>query len=237
MKIYQYDTIDSTNSEAKRLIQSGGISLPAAIIANRQTAGRGRLGRSFYSPPASGIYMSIVMDFPQRQEDGVLITVRTSVAAAEAIQEITGIEVGIKWVNDLYINDKKICGILTESALYEEKRYVIIGIGINITTDDFPDELAKIAGSLGPAARGCNAALTDAVIRHVLRISEGGARYIEEYKKRSIVIGKMVSYRYNGVQYEGRVTGIAEDGALLIDLGGGKTDLLRSGEISLKPLK
>lgn len=234
VKWYRYETLDSTNHEARRLVQSGAFSVPAVVIAERQTAGRGRQGKTFYSPARTGIYMSIVTDFPQDANDAVLLTIRTSVAVADAIREQTGIETGIKWVNDLYVGTRKVCGILTESVLNGEKRCAIIGIGVNVSTECFPAELDGKAGSLGAAAQGSADTLPAAILAHVLRIPENGLRYLDEYKKRSVVIGKEVTYERGGVLKKGRAIDIDGSGALLIDLGAGKRDLLQSGEISLK---
>jgi len=234
VKWYRYETVDSTNNEARRLIRNGILTPPAVIIAEKQTAGRGRQGKTFYSPANTGIYMSIVMDFPQSANDAALLTVRASVAVSDAILEETGIETGIKWVNDLYLGTHKICGILTESVLFSQKRYAIIGIGINVSTENFPAELEQKAGSLGVEARRCIDSLPTTIFTHVLRIAEAGGNIMETYKKRSVVLGKDISYEREGVLQTGRAIDIDETGALIIDLGDGKCDRIQSGEISLK---
>lgn len=234
VKWYRYETVDSTNNEARRLIQNGILTPPAVIIAEKQTAGRGRQGKTFYSPADTGIYMSIIMDFPQTTKDAALLTVRTSVAVSDAILEETGIETGIKWVNDLYLGTRKICGILTESVLSGPKRYAIIGIGINVSTENFPAELEQKAGSLGTEASCCMNSLPNTILAHVLRIAEYEDNEIETYKKRSVVLGKDISYEREGVLQTGRAIEIDETGALIIDLGGGNRDRIQSGEISLK---
>lgn len=234
MKWYRYETVDSTNTEARRLIRSGSFTAPAVILATQQTAGRGRQGRSFYSPAHTGIYMSIVLPLQEQSPDTALLTVRASVAVADAIREETGLEPGIKWVNDLYLGTRKICGILTESVAHEASRYAILGIGINVTTSVFPAEFAEKAGSIGAVGTGCMASLPCTVLKHVLRAPTEYADLLEEYRKRSIVLGREVTYERAGILYTGRAAEIAPDGALLIDLGGGKRDLLRSGEISLR---
>ena len=130
-----YTEIDSTNKEAKKYVSEGG-ALPAMILADRQTAGRGRMGRSFYSPANTGIYMSIILRPNLTVMDSILVTTSSSVAICDAIRKVTGIECQIKWINDIYLNNKKVGGILTESCgnLNDSNiDYLILGIGINCT--------------------------------------------------------------------------------------------------------
>ncbi len=239
VKWYRYDTIDSTSSEARRLLQSGALTPPAVVLAQAQTAGRGRQGKSFYSPGKAGIYMSMVVDFPQEASSAALLTIRAGVAVSDAIREETGIETGIKWVNDIFLDGRKVCGILTESVLQEGKRRAILGIGINVTTESFPPELRSTAGALGLLGAERMDSLPAAVLTHILRrISDGDDRdVLEEYKKRSVVLDRIVSYERDGIAYEGRAADIDADGALIVELGDGTFDLLQSGEISLKTWK
>jgi BirA family biotin operon repressor/biotin-[acetyl-CoA-carboxylase] ligase len=138
-----FESIDSTNTEARRRAASGK-SAPALIIANSQTAGRGRLGRSFYSPASTGLYMTAVFEASAAFESTVLLTTAAAVSVARAIERLAGITVGIKWVNDLYLNDKKICGILCERS----GDNVIIGIGVNVNQTAFPPEISQRATSV-----------------------------------------------------------------------------------------
>ena len=227
-------SVDSTSSEARRLLQSGGLAVPAAITAEVQTNGRGRFGRSFYSPKDGGIYLSIVDTYPETAEEAALITVRTSIAVADAIQEVTGIEADIKWVNDLYRNGRKICGILTEAVFYESRRFLIIGIGINVSTEPFPEELRKIAASLEIADSGIREQLTDTVILQVLQTLRKRESCMAEYKRRSMILGRTVSYLTDGIRKTGIAADIDESGALLVDLPDGTRDTLRSGDVSLE---
>jgi len=183
--------------------------------------------------------MSIVVDFPQEASSAALLTIRAGVAVSDAIREETGIETGIKWVNDIFLDGRKVCGILTESVLQEGKRRAILGIGINVTTESFPPELRSTAGALGMLGAERMDSLPAAVLTHILRrISDGDDRAVlEEYKKRSVVLDRIVSYERDGIAYEGRAADIDADGALIVELGAGKFDLLQSGEISLKTWK
>ena len=150
MKYIEYKTIDSTNNEAKRLINEGKIAEPTCLSAKEQTAGRGRQGKSFFSPD-TGLYMTVVFPVNCPISSQVTMTTRTACAVADAIEECTGKDVGIKWVNDIYTDGKKCCGILCEAVNdYEQGRmkFIVIGIGINVYTKEWPDDLKDIAGSL-----------------------------------------------------------------------------------------
>lgn len=145
------DEIDSTNEEAKRRI-SDGQKEDFVLVARMQTAGKGRKGRSFYSPMDTGIYLTYTHFTDDSVEQSLKTTVATSVIAKNAIKEATGLDCGIKWVNDLYLNGKKVCGILCECILkntYDnDKNAIIIGIGINLTTSDYPEDISEKAGSI-----------------------------------------------------------------------------------------
>lgn len=241
VKYIEYGSIDSTNSEARRLIQSGELKPPAVLTAKAQTAGRGRQGRSFYSPADTGIYMSVVTELPKDANDIQLLTVRVSLAVYDAIYDVTGIKTGIKWVNDLYVESKKVCGILAETLYCAaiDKVAAIIGIGINISTKDFPNELSDKAGSLGISGDNIDVLKVDLAQKTAEYVLNMEMKYhdahglIETYKSRSIVIGKRISYEKNGAPIEGTAVGIDETGALIVKIKDG-FDYLQSGEISLK---
>ena len=146
-----FDEIDSTNLEAKRLAMTG--LSRCAVIADRQTAGRGRLGRSFYSPPGCGIYTSLLLrPRPDQLADVTLLTTAAGVAVCRALEKAAGVQAEIKWVNDLYLNGKKICGILTEGVTDFESgmiESIVIGYGVNFRDDaHLPEELRPIVGSV-----------------------------------------------------------------------------------------
>lgn len=241
-KLYKYETIDSTNTEAKRLLQGddmflGNFSVPCVITAKGQTAGRGRQGKSFYSPESTGLYMSIVDEFPADEKVAALITIRASMAVAEAIFKCTGIRVGIKWVNDLYISKRKICGILAESVIAHGKHYVIIGVGVNISTENFPTEISGIAGSLGVKAASAQKIIDELcmqIAENILSIKKGAYSDMEMYREHSVVLRKEVEYEKNGSLYCGTAVEITEMGGLAVELSDGTKDILQSGEISLK---
>ena len=148
-KVEILSTVDSTNLECKRRIREGR-ELPDLLVANEQTAGRGRLGREFESPEDSGIYMSLHLLPCLQAEDMVLITSAAAVAVCRAIRAVTGDEPVIKWVNDIFLHDKKICGILAEAITGSDGRiHVVLGIGINVWTNktQLSEQVQKIAGS------------------------------------------------------------------------------------------
>lgn len=241
-KTYKYDTIDSTNTEAKRLLQGdnlnlGTFSVPSVIVANHQTAGRGRQGKTFYSPENTGLYMSVVDEFPSNEKDVALITIQISMAVQAAIFECTGIRTGIKWVNDLYLGNRKICGILTESVIAHDKHYIIIGVGVNVFTENFPTEISSLAGSLDAKNNFSKAKIDELcqkIAENILSIKSGAFSDLDKYRELSVVLGKEVEYIKNGNTFTGIAVEITESGGLAINLSGGARDILHSGEISLK---
>lgn len=234
-EVHFFKTIDSTNNEAKRAVASG-LNCDAIFIADRQTAGRGRRGRDFYSPEKSGLYFTAVLHPDASLSDSVGITAAAAVVVTALISEITKKHPLIKWVNDIFIDGRKVCGILTEAISdFETNRVqaVIIGIGINLTTSDFPKELADIAGSVGGINRCYLAAeLFKRLKTTVESISDRS--FMNDYVKYSLVIGKEVRFTKNGVDYTATAKEILEDGSLSVITSSGQPMRLDSGEISVK---
>ena len=234
--VYAFDEIDSTNTEAKRMVADGFCG-DAIITAKMQTAGRGRMGRSFFSPAQTGAYFSILHTLNTPLCDAVAITSAAAVAVMRAIRTLTGIQTKIKWVNDLYYNDRKVCGILTEAVSVSERSHVIVGIGINLDTKDFPSELADVAGSLNSHV---DAALLIAEVWRELSVylnTPTDHTWITDYRAHSLVLGNPVTWVANGISHEGIAVSIDEDGALIVRDECGESTRLHTGEISLKPLK
>lgn len=188
-----FDSVGSTNSEAKKLAIDGTPD-GTIIVSDEQTAGRGRGGRFFFSPKGSGVYMSVVLrplDFTQSPQ---LITIYTALAVCKTLERLTGAEPRIKWVNDIFLGDLKICGILTEAIGDLESGQVesiIIGVGINVTTKSFPPELLGIAGALPHFEVSRNrliAALLNTLLHEQRSISR--RELIDEYKKRLLISGQ-----------------------------------------------
>ena len=231
-----FDEIDSTNTEAKRMALDG-FSGEALLVAHSQTAGRGRMGRSFYSPEQTGVYFSILHTLSTPLCDAVAITSATSVAVMRAIRTLAGIQTNIKWVNDLYYNGKKVCGILTEAMSVGESTHVIVGVGINLDTADFPEELQAIAGSLNAQIDATK--LIAEIYRQIsFYLKDSSNReWLEDYRKHSMVLGRRVSWGDAEALQIGVAEAIDEDGALIIR--DEKNDLVRlhTGEISIRPIE
>lgn len=236
--IHFYDTLDSTNKKAK-LFASDGAPHGTLVVCETQSAGRGRLGRSFYSPRGSGIYMTIIIRPKALLENAPLITTAASVAVAKGVRELCGRDAVIKWVNDVYISGKKICGILTEAVTDVETGTVesaVVGIGINFYPNSFPEELKDAASSVfeekAPVTRSeLIAYITDEFLRIISRLPDSS--YMDTYRKLSMVIGQRVVCTRGGAKFEGLVLDVDSLGGLVIDTGG-RVETLRSGEISLR---
>lgn len=242
--VFLYDEIDSTNSQAKRYAAeaAGGAPCPALFVARRQTAGRGRLGRSFYSPPDSGLYMTLLWRNDGSLDEAVAVTGAAAVATARAIAAVSGVEVGIKWVNDLYLRDRKLCGILTESTTPRPgETYIAVGIGINLTTAAFPTDLRAPAISLSEVlpldtpidpSRLCGRVageLLSLLDRRALIAPET----LEEYRRRLILYGRRVTAVRGKETWEGVVRGVDDAYGLLLDTPSGLLTLC-SGEVSIR---
>ncbi len=227
--------IDSTNEEAKRRARNGA-SAPLALLAEEQTAGRGRVGRSFYSPPDTGLYLSLLLRPNADVTDTVGLTTLAAVAAMRAIRTVTGVQTQIKWVNDLYAQGKKVCGILAESFFADDIRYVVIGVGINLYTSEFPAELADKAGGLLVGGEGLRNALAARTIAELYELATGADRaaLMREYRSASMVLGKAVVYTQNGIEHRGVAESIDDAGRLCVRLPDGSLAILASGEISLR---
>ncbi len=235
------DEIDSTNEEAKRRI-ANGVYEDFALVARMQTAGKGRKGRSFYSPLDTGIYLTYTHFTDDSIEDSLKTTVATSVIVKNAIKGATGLDCGIKWVNDLYLNGKKVCGILCECILkntYDNnKNAIIIGIGINLTTSYYPEEISDKAGSI-ITNNDMNQDIRNDIVSYIINglvlfFSDKGYNYIDDYRKSSIVLGKKVELSdASGIYAKGLVKDILDDGELLLLDDDNQEKVIDSGEISL----
>lgn len=236
-------TTESTNKEAKARVIAGAAH-KTVILSEEQTAGKGRMGRSFYSPNQTGIYMSLILKPDLLAADAVLITAGAAVGVCRGIKKATGLETKIKWVNDIFYKDKKVCGILTEAGTDFESgmlSYLIIGIGINVFAParDFPPEISSLAGSLfnqKPDALTRNQ-LAAEIINEVIKICDNlsDRSFVEEYRKRSMVIGHMIEViRRDQKNQEALVLDIDENGGLIVEFENKEKETLHSGEISIR---
>lgn len=235
-EIRVFKSIDSTNTEAKRAV-SNGMEANAIFAAEEQTAGRGRRGKSFYSPSRSGLYFSCVLHPAVSLSDSALLTSAAAVAVCEAVEKATKKHPQIKWVNDIFIDKRKVCGILTEAVSDFESgtvQAVIIGIGINLTTEQFPEELKSIAASVGSQIDRCR--LTADIYSRLKELCDKlpDKGFMDEYRKRSLVLGNKISFSRNGTEYTADALKIHDDGGLEVLTENGETLILNSGEISIK---
>lgn len=234
--VIYYPSLDSTNNCCKRMLADGkqGMFL---VTADRQTAGRGRQGKSFYSPALTGVYFSLVIRPHSSLQNAVTATTAAAVAVCRAIERLTDRRPKIKWVNDVYLDGKKICGILTEAITNFEEgtvESVIIGIGINIKTDDFPDDVEN-AGCLGTGIS--RSRLIAEVTNELLNIAVGDYEsFIDYYRSHSLVIGERIKFIQNGRVTPATAIAIDETGGLEVVLDSGERTVLRSGEISIRKI-
>lgn len=231
-KILIFDEIDSTNEEAKRQIDTN-CPFPTLILSKSQFSGKGRQGRSFYSPKDTGIYMSLVLESKRDVRDSLLITSIASVAVRNAISSLTGTDTKIKWVNDIYQNEKKVSGILCEmyKKLSTDENFIIVGIGINLTTQ-FEAELKDVASSIGKVDKNL---LVINIIEEILDLYEKlpNRDFIEEYKKYSNILGKDIYFIKDNEKTYGKAIDIDKDAALLVKVED-KIVKLNTGEITVR---
>lgn len=234
-KIIFYESIDSTNTRAKEWAkQNPDNHSPVVFIANRQTAGRGRRGRSFVSEGGAGIYISILTYPKESGADATATTARAALTLAKATESLSDCDIKIKWVNDLYLGGKKLAGILTEAEMGEDGKiaYQVVGMGINVYKNAISDEISDIATSIeGETGIGVDRSkLAAAIINYHLNYS---GDFYTEYKSRSFIIGKRVTVMKLSESYEAKVVDIDSDFSLIIERDG-KQERLFTGEISLK---
>lgn len=228
--------IASTNNRAKEIAASDD-GRSYIIIAESQSGGRGRKeGRSFYSP-TGGIYMTLLLHPNMRACESQKLTAFVAVAVAEAIEALSGADIKIKWVNDLYLGGKKLSGILTESAIAEDGgfKYLAVGIGINLRRSPLPEELQNVATSLEAECGQVveREALIAEIAKRLLPLANGniGDEFMTAYRSRSCVIGRKVRVCDETEEYT--ATDIDDDGNLIVVSDDGKTRSLNSGEVSI----
>ena len=251
VRVVCYDTVDSTNNQAK--LHAAEADSPALYIARTQTGGRGRLGRSFHSPAHTGLYMTVAYTTNESLGEAVRVTAGAAVAAASAIEELTGLQLAIKWVNDLYLKGCKVGGILTEAVTLEGGRTrMVVGIGINLTTTEFPDGLRAPASCLftGEDAETIPPDLSDRLAGEITRRLLGlvdassdcpwdgglkGEACLDFYRSRLLYVGEEVICTRGEDTFAGVVEGVDEGFSLLLRVQG-QTRVLSSGEISVRPV-
>ena len=236
------DCVTSTNDVLKAAAEQGAPegTVLASVV---QKKGKGRLGRSFFSP-ASGLYVSILLRPTICADEALMITTAAAVSVAGAVEKICGKQCGIKWVNDVFLEGLKICGILTEASMDFETgglQYAVVGIGVNIANppEEFPEELRGIAGAVFdtlPPNRDIKNRLCAAIINNLYgyykRLPE--RPFMEEYRRRSILIGKPVYVLQSGARQKATVLDIDSDARLLVRYEDGAERALSTGEVSIR---
>lgn len=235
-------TAPSTNALVREKANQG-CPEGCIIIACEQTAGRGRYGRQFFSPVDSGVYLSLLLrPTAYSPQQATCLTAAAAAAMCQAIEEVTGQQPGIKWVNDIFLHGKKVCGILTEAAVGLETgtlNYMVLGAGVNLypPAEGFPEEIRSIAGSV--LERSCPEAKNRLVGEFLNRFWDFYAHpecrtYLEDYRSRSLAIGQNVTVLSAGRAVSAYAYGIDDDFRLLVRYDSGKTEALSYGEIRIQ---
>ena len=241
-EVLYFDTIDSTNIKAQELAEKGYPS-GTLVVADKQESGKGRRGRSWVSPSGTGIFMTLMIKPDINPNNASMLTLVAALAVAKAITSVTGEEALIKWPNDIVVNGKKICGILTEMSTEEDSiRYVVVGIGINVNTESFPPEISDTATSLklslGHELK--RAPLIGAVLKsfeqYYSRFMEYGdmTGLMDEYNEMLANRKRQVRVLDPHGSYEGMALGIDKEGCLLVKREDDSVSAVISGEVSVR---
>ncbi len=239
--IFVYKSVTSTNDIAKQLA-SKGAEHGTIVISDEQTKGKGRMGRRFESPSKTGTYVSIILRPTFSAQEALYITTAAAVAVSQAIEEVSKKEAKIKWVNDVYIDNKKVSGILTEASTNFETgmlEYAVLGIGINVLAPQggFPDEIKDIAGSVYEKDYPDNARIQiiSSLIKnffiHYDKLPE--KEFIKIYKDKSLLTGKIVTFESFGNVCKGKVLGIDDEARLIIENEDKTQSLFSTGEVNI----
>lgn len=239
--IYVYDSVTSTNDLLKEMALNG-CKEGTVVVAKQQTAGKGRKGRSFFSPPDSGLYISILLRPELLPADVSLLTPMSAVVAAETIEHFGKIKADIKWVNDILISGKKVCGILTEATVTpngQKMDHVIIGIGINLFAPEngFPEELRDIAGSVLTTGNDIRGSVIADVLNRFKKyyVAFSNKEFLTGYRDRLFFLGKEIEILSLKCNEIATALDITDDCRLIVKLKNGEIKYLDSGEISIKP--
>ena len=243
LDIHVYDTISSTNTVLKEMAEDGAKE-GTVLVASEQTLGRGRMGRKFVSPAGTGIYFSILLRPDIPASDSLFLTTSAAVAVAKAIEDVSDKKAKIKWVNDVFVDNKKVCGILTEATFNMETgklNYAIVGIGINVCFPEggFPEEIDKVATAIfDKESDSINK--RSKLLAHVLNYFMGfynsfeSKSYLKEYIDRSILLGKNITVIDKDGNKPAPAISIDDECHLLVRFEDGTEKLLSSGEVSIK---
>ncbi|MBO5333505.1 MAG: biotin--[acetyl-CoA-carboxylase] ligase [Clostridia bacterium] len=240
LNITIFQELDSTNNYLKKLGLQGEKETQL-VIAESQTGGRGRMGRAFYSPNGTGIYFSLLLHPKFSAEKSLFLTVMAAVSVAETVMKYNKNDVKIKWVNDIYIDGKKVCGILTEGAINSNKMldYAVVGIGINIIAPEngFPDEIKGIATAIFPgnAEKNIKEKIVADVVNKFFGMYNGeDNNYIKRYKEYSYLTGKEINIISGENIRPATVIDITDDCHLLVKNENGEVEEISSGDVSVR---
>jgi len=243
MRQIHFDTIDSTSTFARGLVADRDLTEPVLITAEQQTAGRGRTGKTFYSERGNGLYMTVAFQVDRRPQDSLFVTVAAAVAVCEVLREAGCLNAEIKWVNDIYVSDRKVGGILTEAVTDPETgimRCVLVGIGLNIDADmdRFPEELKDRAGTLR-RLRMSKETLARKLAEHMIKRVTGvfsresiRNEVLGKYREHSMIIGREVCWEENGAEKTGVAIDIDDNANLIVSTDDGE-EKLDSGYVSI----
>lgn len=242
LELHVLPVTGSTNTLLREKARDGAKE-GCTVIAGAQTSGRGRLGRNFYSPPDTGVYLSILLrPLSLAPSEAVAFTTMAAVAASEANEEVSGRQAQIKWVNDIFMDGKKVSGILTEASLRPKSGKIdsiVLGIGINVYPPEngFPADLGQIAGSVFQERKGdAQNRLAAAFLNRFMKFYTAGSLYVcaEKYRARSLVIGREISILLPAGTRRATALDVDRQCRLIVQYEDGQTETLSSGEISIR---
>ncbi len=242
LDIRVYKTVTSTNTLLKEMAANGAAE-GTVIVAAEQTAGKGRMNRKFHSPGGTGLYLSLLLRPKMKAQEALFITTAAAVAVARTVEEVSGKSAGIKWVNDVFINGRKICGILTEASFDMESgelEYAICGIGVNICPPDggFPDEIREIAGAVfdAPPAGDVKNRIAAGIIEKLMNdyANLSARSFFDEYVKRSVILGEDITVLGRGEPRRAKALSIDRSCNLVVRYEDGTEETLGSGEVSIR---
>ncbi|MBL7995905.1 biotin--[acetyl-CoA-carboxylase] ligase [bacterium] len=234
-KIIQLDEVDSTNEYAKKLVLQEDNQYKYIVIADHQTSGKGRLGRRWESRRGMGLWMSLILKPGEQQEKMVWINFAVSLTVCEALKELTGLPLELKWPNDILIHGKKICGILLETVNKNKELFLIVGIGLNINQQDFPKPLDSTATSLFIETQTVwdRAALLQRIMSKFDENSLNlNSEIITRWKSLSGMLGHRITVMKGDYTFEAMAIDIAKDGALVVERNG-KAEKLYAGDVHI----
>ena len=241
-EVLYFDTIDSTNTKAQELAEKGYPS-GTLVVADKQESGKGRRGRSWVSPSGIGIFMTLMIKPDINPNNASMLTLVAALAVAKAITSVTGEEAMIKWPNDIVVNGKKVCGILTEmNAQFDYINHIVVGIGINVHNESFPDEISQMASSLMIEAGGKRFHRAQIIAETMsyfeqyydtfLKTQDLSA-LVREYDKLLVNRNKSVRVLDPKEPFDGKAMGITPKGELIVDTWESRK-LVSSGEVSVR---